>query len=302
MAMCLLFLLGVLTMTGCNNAQDGSGLAAQEVTPPPTLTAPVPVPSPTPAPTPGQVPEPLPWPLPPDLLERPPVILQLTPLTPGEELVVFHTNFGDIKLRLFPQAAPNAVKNFVTHARNGFYDGLIFHRVIENFMLQGGCAEGTGRAGESIWGVGFGPEHNYDLWHFRGALAMAQTGAGNSIGSQFYIVHNPHLDPGFRQEFELILERYMDDYWFEDPDGGPGVRFGEAFPREMLEHYLAVGGTPFLDFPFNPSGPNFGHTVFGHVVEGMEVVDAIAATPTDAGDRPLEDVIIERVSIINYQG
>jgi cyclophilin family peptidyl-prolyl cis-trans isomerase len=133
---------------------------------------------------------------------------------------------------------------------------------------------------------------------------MAQSGLPNSIGSQFYIVQNPNLDANFRQEFNLILDRFMDEIIWQDPDtpNGPSLTYGDTFRREMMEHYLAVGGTPFLDFPFNTQGPNYGHTVFGHVVEGMDVVDAIAATPRDANDRPLEDVIIQRVSVVIYQG
>ncbi|MCL2187568.1 MAG: peptidylprolyl isomerase, partial [Defluviitaleaceae bacterium] len=256
--------------------------------------------TPTPAPTPpredGRAPTANPWTTPADLQARPPVTLQLTPVVAGEELVVLHTNHGDITVRLFPQAAPIAVENFLTHARNGFYDGLIFHRVIEDFMIQGGCAQGTGMGGESIWGEGFGPEHNHDLWHFNGALAMAQSRLANSIGSQFYIVHSHGLHPQFARDFNLMLDELYDDEFSH------GVTFGQAFPREMLEHFLEVGGTPFLDFPFNSDGPNFGHTVFGQVIEGMDVVNAIAATPTGANDRPVEDVIIERTSIITAQG
>jgi peptidyl-prolyl cis-trans isomerase B (cyclophilin B) len=295
MVLFILLFIGVLTMAGCNNRENEprnndpfrtSGETAR------------------PVPTPGQPPTPNHHPTPEEVLARPPVVLQLTPLTPGEELVVLHTNHGDITLRLFPQAAPIAVENFLTHAANGYYDGLIFHRVMENFMIQGGCSEGTGMAGQSIWGTSFGPEHNYDLWHFNGALAMAQSGLPNSIGSQFYIVHRSDLDAAHTHEFNLILESYMDSIVWQDPNvtDGPYLTFGDIYLREMLEHYLKVGGTPHLDFPFKGQGPNYGHTVFGHVVEGMEVVNSIAATPVGSGSRPLEDVVIERVSIIVYQG
>jgi len=288
----IMIFIGVLTMAGCNNAQ----VSPQE-SPQVTLTAA------SPSPTPGQPPAIAPWPYANELLARRPVILQLTPLTAGEELVILHTNHGDITLRLFPKAAPVAVENFITHARNGYYDGLIFHRVIEDFMIQGGCSRGDGRGGESIWGTGFGPEHNYDLWHFNGALAMAQTNQANSIGSQFYIVHDSNLDARFTRDFNRLLEGRDDVMWPEDWDGtSPHLKVGDIYLREMLEHYLAVGGRPMLDFPFNPQGPNFGHTVFGHVVEGMDVVNAIAATPVDANDRPLANVIIERASVIVYEG
>lgn len=70
----------------------------------------------------------------------------------GEKIAVIKTDKGDIKVRLFPEEAPKAVENFVTHAENGYYDGLIFHRVIKDFMIQGGDPKGTGTGGESIWG------------------------------------------------------------------------------------------------------------------------------------------------------
>jgi peptidyl-prolyl cis-trans isomerase B (cyclophilin B) len=233
------------------------------------------------------------------LLEQKPVALQLTPLVSGEELVVLHTNHGDITVRLFPQAAPVAVQNFITHARNGYYDGLIFHRVIENFMIQGGCPQGSGRGGETIWGTGIAPEHNYDLWHFNGALAMAQSGQPNSIGSQFYIVHSSTLPVSFANEFNKLLENPDHVIWPENWDGtSPHLTVSDMHSREMLEHYLSVGGTPFLDFPYNRDAPNYGHTVFGQVIQGMDVVNAIASTPTGADDRPLADVIIERMSVI----
>ena len=256
-----------------------------------------------PAVTAGELPTPLPWPFAAELLERRPVALQLQPMTPGEEVVVFETNHGDIVMRLFPQAAPLAVENFMTHVANGFYDGLIFHRVIEGFMIQGGCALGTGTGGSSIWGTGFGPEHNYDLWHFNGALAMAQTGMGNSIGSQFYIVHRDFLPGMFVNEFNSILADIDEVIYPPDWDGtGPRLTVGDVYLREVFEHFLEVGGTPDLDFPFNQNGPNFGHTVFGQVVQGMDVVNSIATTPTNAGDRPLDDVIINRAFIAVYTG
>ena len=114
---------------------------------------------------------------------------QLAPPAVGEEFAIIHTNFGEIHLRLFPDIAPMAVQNFTTHARNGFYDDLIFHRVMYNFMIQGGCSLGTGTGGQSIWGRGFGDEVTTDLRHIRGALSMANTGAPFSNGSQFFIVH-----------------------------------------------------------------------------------------------------------------
>ena len=143
------------------------------------------------------------------------------------------TNHGDIVLELFDEDAPETVANFRRLAEKGFYDGLIFHRVIPDFMIQGGCPEGTGTGGP---GYTFKDEIN-DHKIVKGALAMANAGP-NTNGSQFFIVTTQEA--------------------------------------------------PWLDGK---------HTVFGRVSEGMETVDAIEATPTDAGDRPSEPQVIERVDL-----
>ena len=106
----------------------------------------------------------------------------------GEEVAIIKTNQGDIKVRLFPEVAPKAVENFKTHAKNGYYDGVGFHRVIKDFMIQGGDPEGTGRGGESIWGTPFEDEFHADFLNIKGALSMANAGPGTN-GSQFFIVH-----------------------------------------------------------------------------------------------------------------
>jgi len=215
---------------------------------------------------------------------------QLEPLVPGEELVVLHTSMGDIKLRMFPEGAPKAVENFLTHARAGYYDGVIFHRVIEDFMIQGGDPTGTGMGGESIWGGGFAYEFALNLRHFRGALAMAHSSLPDSNGSQFYIVQNHNLYSEYKTDFEEMLE-YQDTIISVTEDGIP--IFGkQMFPESAIREYVDNGGTPHLDLLFNEDG----HTVFGHVVEGMDVVDAIAAVAKDNNGKPLKDVVIERVS------
>ena len=101
------------------------------------------------------------------------VLEQLNMPKTGEEIAVIRTNFGDIKIRLFPEVAPKAVENFKTHAQNGYYDGITFHRVIKDFMIQGGDPEATGRGGESIWGEPFEDEFDIYYHNFRGALSMA---------------------------------------------------------------------------------------------------------------------------------
>ena len=241
-----------------------------------------------------------------DMFDEPAVLLQFEPIAEGEELVVLHTNHGDITLRLFPEEAPLSVENFLTHARNGYYDGVIFHRIIENFMIQGGDPDGTGMGGESIWGEPFFvkwmvwqlfgetfPEEirlelpSVRLKHFRGALAMAR--AGGSMGSQFYIVHNPFPHPGIPSQIDSIIGELS--AFGEVPDG-----FIETM-QEVAALYQVHGGTPHLDWwwEFGPA-----HVVFGHVVEGMDIIDAIAEVAVDQNSRPFDDVYIESISFITY--
>jgi cyclophilin family peptidyl-prolyl cis-trans isomerase len=144
-----------------------------------------------------------------------------------------HTNKGAIEFELFDADAPKTVENYLKLARDGFYDGVIFHRVIPDFMIQGGDPTGTGRGGP---GYQFDDEFN-DNKVVRGALAMANAGP-NTNGSQFFIV--------------------------------------------------TAEATPWLDGK---------HTVFGRVTNGMDVVDAIESVDTDANDKPLSDVAIERVEL-----
>jgi len=229
------------------------------------------------------------------VLDSPVQTLQLSPLTPGEELAILHTNHGDITLRFFPDEAPLAVENFTTHARNGFYDGLIFHRVDPDFMIQGGCPLGTGGAGESIWGGTFGLERSFNLHHFRGAVGTAHRGPG-TIGSQFYIVQNTSLDAGYAQFFEFLQES-VDEIAGEFSDGRH-IYVRDVHPPEALAHFINYGGAPWLDWRWNMAG--YGHTIFAHVVDGMDAVDSIALTPAES-ERPLEDVIILSISFVIHE-
>ncbi len=186
----------------------------------------------------------------------------------GEQIAVMHTNHGDISLRLFPEQAPKAVENFVTHAQNGYYDGLIFHRVIKDFMIQGGDPTGTGCGGESIWGAPFKDEFDPSLHNIRGALSMANAGPGTN-GSQFFIVQASSVHPGLLAQMQELR-----DY----------------FPEETETAYRENGGTPHLDYH---------HTVFGQVFAGIDVVDTIACVATNHSDKPLEDVVILSIDITN---
>ena len=217
-------------------------------------------------------------------------LLQLSPLYMHELIAVKHTSEGDIGMRFFPTEAPMAVENFLTHAWNGFYDGIIFHRVIPDFMVQTGCPQGTGMGGQSIWGNQFGQEISPQLRHFRGALAMAQSAMPNSIGSQFYIVQNQSLDQFTRADFEELLE--SQDEAFPTFGDGSTATIGQVFTQESLHYFLQNGGTPHLDWHSNENP----HTVFGHVVWGMDVVDAIATAEAGDNNRPVNDITINGFS------
>ena len=150
---------------------------------------------------------------------------------------------GVMKAELYPEIAPNTVNNFISLINKGFYDGLIFHRVIEGFMLQGGDPEGTGMGGPGYEIPGEFSSNGFknDLKHEPGVLSMARSMMPDSAGSQFFIMHktSPHLD-------------------------------GE-------------------------------YAAFGKVFEGMDVVERIATTATEAGtDRPYEDQVMEKVTVETF--
>ncbi|MGT2926672.1 peptidylprolyl isomerase [Streptococcus cuniculipharyngis] len=196
---------------------------------------------------------------------------QLSPeVADNEAQVKLITSQGDITIKLFPEYAPLAVKNFLTHAKEGYYKGLTFHRVINNFMIQSGDPKGDGTGGESIWngkdasidsGMGFANEVSDYLYNIRGALAMANAGPDTN-GSQFYIVQNK--------------------------DNMIGKLNPQLYPEKLFEAYQKGG---------YPQGDG-NYTVFGQVTQGMDVVDKIAESPTDSKDKPLTDIIIEDIQIL----
>lgn len=154
-----------------------------------------------------------------------------------ETIVVLETNQGIIKIKMLTNVAPKTVENFVTHVKNGYYDGLIFHRVIKDFMIQGGDPTGTGRGGESIWGRPFEDEVSPTVKFTKaGLLAMANAGPGTN-GSQFFITTQP---------------------------------------------------TPWL---------NMKHTIFGEVIQGMDVVGIIENASVGPGDRPKQEQKVIRTFI-----
>ncbi len=193
--------------------------------------------------------------------------IQLEPVKSGDLLAVIHTNMGDISVKLFPEFAPKAVENFTTHAKNGYYNGIIFHRVIKDFMIQGGDPTGTGMGGESIWGRNFEDEFCPELHNLCGALSMANAGPCTN-GSQFFIVEASSVPQNMLAQMADLEDR--------------------GFPKDIAEAYADLGGTPWLDFR---------HTVFGQVYDGMDTVKNIAKTPVGAQDKPLEDVVILGIDV-----
>ncbi len=135
------------------------------------------------------------------------MINQLEKPIVGETVVSLDTTLGTVKIRMFPSEAPKAVENFITHAKNGYYDGLIFHRVIKDFMIQGGDPTGTGRGGESIWGSSFEDEFSPGLCNLKGTLSMANAGK-NTNGSQFFIVQAQEGTPWLNNKHTVFGQVY----------------------------------------------------------------------------------------------
>lgn len=184
-----------------------------------------------------------------------------------EYLVELVTTEGNIKIKLFPKQAPKAVENFVKHAKDGYYKDTPFHRVIEDFMIQGGDPKGDGTGGESIWKDGFKTEVSNQLYNIRGALSMARGESRSSNGSQFFIVTNK-----------------------EDQSDGLAIQY---YPEKIIEQYKK-GGAPKLDGEY---------TVFGQVIEGMDTVDKIASGEVKEGgsgekSTPVEPAKVTEVKVL----
>ncbi|WP_371928770.1 MULTISPECIES: peptidylprolyl isomerase [Rossellomorea] len=188
-----------------------------------------------------------------------------TEVAENEKLVEMKTSMGTIKIKLFPEQAPKTVENFIKHSKDGYYDGLKFHRVIKDFMIQGGDPNGNGTGGESIYGESFEDEFSPELFNLRGALSMANAGPDTN-GSQFFIVQKSDIDPQLEDQMKSA-----------------------GFPDQIVDAYMENGGTPWLDQK---------HTVFGQVVDGMDIVDKIANVEVGANDLPKEDVIIENIKVV----
>ncbi len=156
---------------------------------------------------------------------------------PEDPVIIMKTNEGAIEIKLFPKVAPKACENFIRLAQKGYYDGIIFHRVIKNFMIQGGDPTGTGRGGTSIWGEPFEDEVSKDVKFDKpGLLAMANAGPGTN-GSQFFIttIKTPWLNMR-HTIFGEVIKGYEIVQKIENVKKGPGDRPIEE--QKILKMYL----------------------------------------------------------------
>lgn len=232
---------------------------------------------------------------------------QLDKPSVGEEVAILHTTMGDISMRFFPEAAPKAVENFITHAKDGYFDGLTFHRVINNFMIQGGDPKGNGTGGESIYGKSFEDEFSNKLFNIRGSVAMANSGADTN-GSQFFINQAgkdtfsgwANLEAQWKQvhqEISNYVAQGKTDIVLNQLNYIAGLDT-DVIPDEVKKLYEENGGNPTLDGAFNII--DRGHAVFAQVYDGMDIVDKIAAVEVDANSKPKTDVKIKSVEIKTY--
>lgn len=190
----------------------------------------------------------------------------------GEEIAVITTNMGEIKIRLFPKVAPKAVENFKTLAKEGFYDGMKFSRVEENFLIQTG-ENPEYPEGKSIFGEFFEDEVDLNYRHITGAVGLAKREA-NKNSSHFYIIVQDGLD----EEYIEVM-RELDE---------------EGYPKDVVKAYEALGGVPRLDLQF---------TIFGQVFYGLDIVKQISKLPVNpVTAEPVEDVIIEKIEIVPFEG
>ncbi len=197
---------------------------------------------------------------------------------PQDCLISMETNYGAMTIRLY-DGTPKHRDNFIKLAEQGYYDGLLFHRVIEGFMVQGGDPNSKdARAGARLGSGGPGytvpAEFTDEYAHVKGALAAARTGGASnpqkaSSGSQFYIVHGQKATADVLESME--------------------TRKGVIYTDETKDAYINQGGTPFLDQDY---------TVFGIVEKGLDIVDKIAGVETGESDRPQKDVKIIKVRVV----
>ena len=186
----------------------------------------------------------------------------------GDTVVLIETSEGSISAVLYEDLAPKACQNFIALADSGYYDGLLIHKALADFVIQTGDPTLTGTGGEAANGAGVQPEYVERLHHFTGALGMACDENGVAQ-SQFYIVAGGAVS----EEYVAAMQQ-------------------AGYSADVIEAYGALGGQPSLDYRY---------TVFGHVYEGLDIVKAISAVKTDDYNRPKKDIEIYSVTVSIYQ-
>ena len=188
----------------------------------------------------------------------------------GDTVAEFETDKGTVKVLLFPQYAPKAVHSFTVLANGGYYNGITFHRVIEDMLVQSGSFDGSATGGKSAWELEFDDEFSDRLHHYNGALSMANHGEDTN-GSQFFFVTSP-------------IGGISDETQQQMTDAG--------WRTEVIDAYGQAGGLPSLDWRY---------TVFGQIYEGLDVVYGISRVKTDENDVPEKDVVIQSVKVYTVE-
>lgn len=231
----------------------------------------------------------------------------------GDTIAILHTNMGDITWRFFPDQTPKTVTNFINLAKDGKYDNTIFHRVINDFMIQGGDYENAnGTGGTSSYGAAFEDEFCDKLLNLRGSVSMANSGADTN-GSQFFInqtTADAYTNGGGWDKLVTQWSQVSVQLKNYSSNASMFQQFVNAYgsscydttvvPKDIQNLYAEQGGNPYLDGAYN--AVDRGHTVFAQVIDGMDVVDEIAKVSTDSNNKPAEDVIVKTVEITTYEG
>ncbi len=238
-------------------------------------------------------------------------------IEPGDTYAVISIrDYGDIKIKLYPDLAPYAVYSFTEIAKKGDYNGRVFHRIVENFMIQGGSPKGDGAGGNCIDGGSFKNEINTSLRHYYGALCYASNGIGE-LSDGFYIVNNKNPHEDIKSEYVNTNKSYYQNalmaYSYITSNGDTDANYPlyaslyeyyagvveatnamyESITDAVTDTYKEKGGVPSIDGCY---------TVFGQTVEGFDVIDKISAIEkVDDGNgnisKPATEIIIDRIEI-----
>lgn len=207
-------------------------------------------------------------------LEKEKITNFTAPAQDEEIAVISIKDYGDVKIKLFPDESPKGVENFKTLIQSGYYDELIFHRIIPQFMIQGGDPTGTGGGGDDCWkDGGFAQTFSNNLHHFAGAVAYAVNPVDKLNGSQFYVVTGAEANADYLKTIE--------------------TSYGKTFSDTVTNLYNAFGGAPHLDGDYE---------IFGQVFSGLEYCLDIQNVQTDANNKPAKSVVIEKAEIVKFSG